>query len=662
MPIRILVILAVLTGANAAFAAQTDEHQRLAATDPSPTQLSISEPLEQPKSQQEMFLNEVLTQITARKAASKKSEQLTKRLDKLGSLYSHPDATSYWTTDSARQVKLHAIRSELENAAYWGLNAKAFRFPKFNYLEENDLKAQAKYEIDISLVVLKYAEHAFGGRVDPTKLSLWLNRAPRRVDALKLIPLLANAKEPEKVLQSLHPKHREFSVLLQAYRERVFPDLHPGKKTDRDIIIPRGSRIRVGDRHPHIGLIRRRLEMPVVQGTDIYDKPLANKVAQIMRKNGWKKYRKTRIDKWVRRVLNKAPLARKKAVKAISVRKLVINMDRWRRMPSSFRRLHIRNNLPSYETKLFRDKDVIHKERIIVGKTNTQTPVFSDRMDYVVFKPNWGVPSSIKIRQLLPRLRGGDYSVLSRRGMRIVGKSGRTLSPRRFNWNRVSISDIPIYQDPGPRNPLGQVKFMFPNKHAVYMHDTPKKYLFKNKARAFSHGCIRVRNPKRLAEILFEEIHGWDKPAVHANFHRKAKGNNRIVLDEKVGVHNTYFTLAVTDDGEILNLKDIYGHDRRITRAMNGESAKRIAYSDPARAQKAALKQIVKGRYAIAAKRVRLSNYNQGPNYIGGPKPKPFFFKPAQAPGAKKKKKKKYYKSSRFRSRPQHRYPGWTPF
>ncbi|MEO1545098.1 MAG: L,D-transpeptidase family protein, partial [Pseudomonadota bacterium] len=169
-----------------------------------------------------------------------------------------------------------------------------------------------------------------------------------------------------------------------------------------------------------------------------------------------------------------------------------------------FGAFHIWNNIPSYRTEVRRDGEVIHTERIIVGKTSTQTPVFNDRMTHIVFKPEWGVPSSIKIKSLLPRLAGGDYDVLRRRGMRIA-LNGRSGDPRRINWSKRDIRTIPIVQGAGSSNPLGRMKFMFPNKHAVYMHDTPKRHLFKTRTRTHSAGCIRVRDPQRLAEILTSE-------------------------------------------------------------------------------------------------------------------------------------------------------------
>ena len=134
----------------------------------------------------------------------------------------------------------------------------------------------------------------------------------------------------------------------------------------------------------------------------------------------------------------------------------------------------------------------------------------ADRMEKIVFKPQWGVPNSIKITDLLPRLRSGDTGVLKRRGMKIV-ENGQTISPDKIRWSTTDIRYLSIVQGPGSSNPLGEMKFMFPNLHSVYMHDTTSKHLFRSSSRTFSHGCIRVRNPRKLAQVQkLPDRMGWE--------------------------------------------------------------------------------------------------------------------------------------------------------
>ena len=236
-------------------------------------------------------------------------------------------------------------------------------------------------------------------------------------------------------------------------------------------------------------------------------------------------------------------------------------------------------------TRVVKDGATIHEERIIIGQPDTQTPVFSASMQQVVFQPEWGVPPSIKINDLLPKLQDRDFEVLNRRDMRIIGTKGQELDPERFNWDKVDIRDVGIYQRAGDANPLGLVKFLFPNKHHVYMHDTNNRALFKHNERTFSHGCIRVRDPQKFAELILGEDQGWDKKKVAKNLLDWDKPSNKIDLIRPIPVYNVYFTLMPGENGKLKKLDDIYGHDKRISQALSGVPAQRISAKDPARNQ-----------------------------------------------------------------------------
>jgi murein L,D-transpeptidase YcbB/YkuD len=189
-------------------------------------------------------------------------------------------------------------------------------------------------------------------------------------------------------------------------------------------------------------------------------------------------------------------------------------------------------------------------------------------MRTIVFQPRWNVPDSIKVKELLPGLRaGGDP--LRRQGL-VMERNGRRISASNINWYRTDIRNFNVYQPPGGGNALGVVKFLFPNAHAVYLHDTPSKSLFNNNVRAFSHGCMRVRNPVQLAEIVLAHDKGWDKSAVN-QLANKGPEENEIALDHPIPVHITYFTAGVDNNGEVESFGDIYGHEKRITLALQGK-------------------------------------------------------------------------------------------
>ncbi|MCK9910011.1 L,D-transpeptidase family protein, partial [Microbacteriaceae bacterium K1510] len=164
----------------------------------------------------------------------------------------------------------------------------------------------------------------------------------------------------------------------------------------------------------------------------------------------------------------------------------------------------------------------------------------------------------IKVNELYPSLaRGGTY--FSRQGLRI-SKNGRDVDPNSIDWGYTDIRAYDVYQPPGASNVLGELKFNFPNKHTVYMHDTNAKGLFEEVSRPFSHGCMRVRNPRRMAEILLNEDKGWE-PQKIADLITNGPPNNEVPIERQIGVHVTYFTAWVDDKGELQTARDVYGHE-----------------------------------------------------------------------------------------------------
>ena len=269
-----------------------------------------------------------------------------------------------------------------------------------------------------------------------------------------------------------------------------------------------------------------------------------------------------------------------------SVHKLLANMEMWRWMPTDLGATHLMVNVPEFQFRLTRNGEVIHTERVITGKIDTQTPIFSDMMETVVFKPTWNVPDSIKVKELLPAL-SRNPGALARQGLRIA-YNGREVDPASVDWSATDIRKFHVFQPPGDANALGIVKFLFPNKHAVYLHDTPTKALFNSTRRAFSHGCIRVRNPVRLAEVLMENDRGWSPAQVKAQLAPSAPEAADTALAKKFPVHIAYFTAWANDAGEMQYFNDVYGYETNIHLGLEGKShliAKRKEDLGPVRAE-----------------------------------------------------------------------------
>jgi len=256
------------------------------------------------------------------------------------------------------------------------------------------------------------------------------------------------------------------------------------------------------------------------------------------------------------------------------IKQILVNMERWRWLPHRFASYYVTVNIPEFMLRVVSEDEPVFTTRVVVGKTNTQTPIFSEEMQTVVFNPYWNMPNSIKTQEIRPFIReevgffgGGGWNtgVLERHGLRIkVG--GREVDPSQLDWNSIDIRTLNVYQPPGPGNVLGVVKFLFPNKHDVYMHDTPQKFLFARPVRAESHGCMRVQDPDQLALTLLKKDQGWSAGRVASAI--KTGYDQAIPLRQKIPVHVTYFTLRANEDGSFTTFGDLYGHDARMAAAL----------------------------------------------------------------------------------------------
>ncbi len=275
------------------------------------------------------------------------------------------------------------------------------------------------------------------------------------------------------------------------------------------------------------------------------------------------------------------------------VKRILVNMERWRWMPEDLGPLYVWLNTPEFMASVVKGGETIHSERIVVGKRVYATPVFSAEMKTIVFNPEWIVPQTIIKEYLLPSLRvkkssgflnlgesGYDLEVLKVNRLTVKYKD-RVVDPVTVDWQNVNMDNITFTQPPGPRNVLGKVKFLYPNEHAVYLHDTLKRGLFKNAVRVEGHQCPRVANPDKFAAALLAEDKSWTKDKIDKLM---ANGKNTAIdLDRPIPVHTTYFTAVVDADGKVKTFGDIYRLDAKVASAVIGKSvgAPAVAQTTP---------------------------------------------------------------------------------
>ena len=266
--------------------------------------------------------------------------------------------------------------------------------------------------------------------------------------------------------------------------------------------------------------------------------------------------------------------------KQADVDRLIANMERWRWMPAELGARYLQINVPEFMAYVVKDGQVNYSEKIVVGKPVYATPVFSADMKTIVFNPEWTVPQTIIKEDLLPRLRKkpgmfesktAHLEVLKEHKLKVRYKD-RPVDPGRIDWNRVDMGLITFVQAPGRDNALGKVKFLYPNEHAVYMHDTIKRGLFSKEVRVEGHHCPRVAEPEKFATALLREDKGWGDEDVKKVM---AKGHDqKVELEHPIPVHTTYFTAVADADGKVKTFGDVYKLDAIVTAALSKDPPK----------------------------------------------------------------------------------------
>lgn len=438
-----------------------------------------------------------------------------------------------WVTQDGYSKRAIAAIAELRRAGDWGLRAADFTVPDLPG-EALSPEAAAEAEITLTLALLKYARHARGGRIpDPSRISKLLDQSPPIRPPNLVLADLEAAAAPDAYLRSLHPKHDQFVKL-----QRLLVKLrHSGQS--KSAPRPAQAGIDFGARLNEAALVSEEPGKPT--------RALSPRVAA-------------------------------------DIDRIIVNMERWRWLPVDLGSFYVWNNVPEFLTRVVKSGKIVNSDRIVAGQPAWPTPAFSADMKTIVFHPSWGVPDGIKRKELAPLLRkstGGGLmglftgapssrDVLDAHNLRVY-RDGREIDPNQVDWGSANIAAYDFRQPPGPRNVLGAIKFMFPNKHDVYMHDTPERGLFERSFRGLSHGCMRVGDPRRLAEVLLGEDKGWSQEKVASLFRG---GSQSVELTSHIPVHMTYFTAMVDYQGNLRTFGDLYGLDARVGKALLGRDVR----------------------------------------------------------------------------------------
>jgi murein L,D-transpeptidase YcbB/YkuD len=422
----------------------------------------------------------------------------------------------------------------------------------------------AQVELYFSAILLRFARDLKVGRFLPTKIDPKLYWQEKRIDPLRALMLFARARDTGTFISQWQPGIADYAnlkALLAAYRRIEAAGGWPA--------VPHVDAIRPGEQSPVVATIHARLERTdeEIRGrrdpaSPLYDDVLVTAVKRFQSQHGLEPDG----------VIGKRTIFAMNIPVSDRIHQIVVTMERWRWMPEDLGQSYIRVNIAGYELRRVRNGRLEERMRVVVGKPYHQTPVFSDEIEYLELNPYWNVPHSIAINEELPKLKANPAARAARDFEAVI--DGRGVSLTSIDWTAMSRSNFPVRlrQKPGPHNALGRVKFMFPNRFNVYLHDTPSRSLFSRAQRAFSHGCIRLARPIDLAEQLVADVPGWDRQRID----RVLEGRERTVvrLSANLPVHLTYATVWIDGEGDVQFRPDIYQRDAKLEQALAGRYAR----------------------------------------------------------------------------------------
>ena len=421
----------------------------------------------------------------------------------------------------------------------------------------------AALDVLLTNAFLQYGSDLLSGRVDPETLHLLWTANPRGADLASVLDEALESRRIARALQRLVPTQDGYRQLREALiRERAIA-AQGGWPT-----LPDGPPLKRGDQAPAVALLRQRLRLEGDLHADedgwasdaaSFDPALEVAVRRFQRRHG--------LDE--DGIVAAATRAELNVSAEDRVEQLRLNLERWRWLPQDLGRRFILVNIAAYELEVVEDETVVLAMRVVVGREYKRTPVFSDTMRYIVLNPNWHVPATIAMEELIPKMQT-DSSYRERFGMHLEtsGPTPQDVDPRSVDWSSVSADSFPyrLRQDPGRLNALGRMKFMFPNRYDIYLHDTPSRRLFAEAQRDFSHGCIRIEKPLDLAVYLLQKNGHWDREAVEQALD---EGLERTVyLARRVPIHLLYWTAFADEDGTIQFRPDINGMDGPLEEAL----------------------------------------------------------------------------------------------
>ena len=469
----------------------------------------------------------------------------------------------YWTDNS----NIRELMVLISDAADHGLNPQDYNMVQLREIlgqRQKNPSAEIAAEADIMLTesLLRYGYHRRLGKANPGKIDPNINfrrQAFREQPPAQTMEEILAADSLQGFIDLAAPSgpfYERVQYWLKQYRQIAADGGWP--------VVPEGPTLRLGDNDPRVAVIRTRLAASsdlaadAGRNSNAFDETLKQSVAAFQKRHS--------LD--ADGIVGKQTIAAMNVPVEQRIDQLRASLERLRWVNQEAADTLVAVNIAGFRAYFYEQGELKWSTRAMVGKSYRRTPVFRGDIQYMEFNPTWTIPPGILRNDTLPAIKR-DPNYLASKNIRVIDKNGKLVDPATVDWNQYTRG-VPytLRQDPGPNNALGTVKFIFPNKHFVFLHDTPHRELFDRPERAFSSGCIRVEDPLMLAELLLDDddYQRSDLEAVVAS-----RETQRIHLENRVPVIIVYLTASLSSDGNITFHKDIYSRDDKVLSALDGE-------------------------------------------------------------------------------------------
>ena len=475
----------------------------------------------------------------------------------LSRFYRDRDSSPIWLKGGPLKKEAKNLLSAISESVAHGFSAERYhRSAIERLLQARDDTSRVALELLLTDAFLSQALHRGRGAVQPPNLDADWQVPQAEVDAVEFLADTARAKRNvARVLATLWPTDEEYAKLVQRRAEIA------ASGDEFTVKIASGRLLKPGQTDERVVLLKQRLMGPG-DYSPVYDEDLRREVTAYQRSAGLEP--DGIVGDNTLEVLNATPVS--------WIDKIDANLERWRWLPRETPDTYIRVNIAAFTLRVIENGSVTLAMNVIVGKPYRRTPVFTETLKYIVFKPYWNVPFKIATEDKLALLKA-DASAEAKKGFEAKPQGSDVFVPvDTIDWSGVTRRNFNylLRQRPGENNALGQMKFMLPNANAVYLHDTPSRELFSKQERSFSSGCVRLERPRELASWLLERDKNPQADRLDALL--ASPETATVYLKTPVPVYLVYFTAFVTDDGDVALRRDIYGRDKVLAEALRGNT------------------------------------------------------------------------------------------